>query len=111
MIDFIPIVAIFWFLYFLRSNKINNPLVGLLFLSYFFFATNYSNFGHDLNFEVFRSLHRIIGISCILVFLIFPPFLICGNGIFPVVDRPVPLIVPKSLGIRHPIYFFSSHGP
>jgi hypothetical protein len=69
MTDFIPIIAISWFLYFLKYNRINNPLVGLLFVSYLFFATNYSNFGLELNFDIFRSLHRIIGITCILVFL------------------------------------------
>ena len=70
MIDFVPIIAVTWFLFFLKNNRINNPLVGLLFLSYLFFATNYSGFGLELNFDIFRSLHRIIGITCILVFLI-----------------------------------------
>jgi len=71
MIDFIPIIAITWFAYFIRNNRINNPMVGLIFLSYLFFATNYANFGLDLNFVIFRSLHRIIGIVCTLMFFIY----------------------------------------
>ena len=69
MTDFIPIVAIFWFFYFIKNNRVNNPMVGLIFISYLFFATNYSNFGLDLSFDIFRSLHRTIGIICILMFL------------------------------------------
>ena len=71
MIDFIPIIAITWFAYFIRNNRINNPMVGLIFLSYLFFATNYTDFGLDLSFDIFRSLHRIIGIVCILMFFIY----------------------------------------
>ena len=71
MIEFIPIIAITWFAYFIRNNRINNPMVGLIFLSYLFFATNYSDFGLDLNFDIFRSLHRLIGIACILMFFVY----------------------------------------
>jgi len=71
MIDFIPIIAITWFAYFIRNNRINNPMVGLIFISYLFFATNYSDFGLDLNFDIFRSLHRLIGIACILMFFVY----------------------------------------
>jgi O-antigen ligase len=65
IIWFIPFVAITWFVYFVRSNNLNNPLVGLIFISYLFFATNYTNFGLDLSFDIFRSLHRFIGVVCI----------------------------------------------
>ena len=71
MIDFMPLIAIAWFSYFIRNNRMNNPMVGLIFLSYLFFATNYTNFGLDLSFDIFRSLHRIIGIVCILMFFIY----------------------------------------
>jgi O-antigen ligase len=65
IIWFIPFVAITWFLYYVRSNNLNNPLVGLIFFSYLFFATNYTNYGLDLSFDIFRSLHRFIGVVCI----------------------------------------------
>jgi O-antigen ligase len=67
--DFIPIVALAWFAYFVQSNKFNNPLVGLIFISYLFFSTNYTNFGLELSFDIFRSLHRIIGALCAVAFL------------------------------------------
>ena len=70
IIWFIPFVAITWFVYFVRSNNLNNPLVGLIFISYLFFATNYTNFGLDLSFDIFRSLHRFIGVVCIGTFLL-----------------------------------------
>jgi O-antigen ligase len=69
--DFIPIVAIAWFVYFIRNNNLNNPLVGLIFISYLFFSTNYTNFGLDISFDIFRSLHRIIGVLCAILFLVY----------------------------------------
>ena len=71
MIDFIPFIAIAWFSYFIRNNRINNTIVGLIFLSYLFFATNYTNLGLDLSFNIFRLLHRIIGIVSILMFFMY----------------------------------------
>ena len=67
--DSIALFGIAWFGYFINNNKVNNPMVILIFISYLFFATNYSDFGLDLSFDIFRSLHRSIGIICILIFL------------------------------------------
>ena len=67
--DSIALFGMAWFGYFINNNKVNNPMVGLIFISYLFFATNYSDFGLNLSFDIFRSLHRAIGIICILIFL------------------------------------------
>ncbi len=54
-----PLIAIGYFLFFIKNNKLNPPLVGLIFLSFLFFATNYSHYG--LEVDIYRYLHRFIG--------------------------------------------------
>ena len=69
MIDLIPLFFIPWFIYFYKTNGINNFLTGLIFLSFFIFATNYTHYGFDITF--FRYLHRIIGSVAGIFLIIF----------------------------------------
>jgi hypothetical protein len=66
-ISVIPFIAIIWFIIFFKNNHLNAFLTGLIFVSYLFFATNYSNF--NSNIDVFRYLHRLIGVILILFIL------------------------------------------
>ena len=67
--DLIPIFAIGYFFLFLRSNHANNILTGLIFISYFVFATNYTNYG--LDFDIFRYLHRGVGVLVAIALVIY----------------------------------------
>ena len=67
--DLIPIFAIGYFFLFLRSNHANNILTGLIFISYLFFATNYTNYG--LDFDIFRYLHRGIGVLVAIALVVY----------------------------------------
>jgi len=67
--DLIPIFAIGYFFLFLRSNHANNILTGLIFISYFVFATNYTNYG--LDFDIFRYLHRGIGVLVAIALVVY----------------------------------------
>ena len=69
--NFIPIIVLGYFLYYLINSRLNNILTGLIFVSFFIFATNYTNYG--LDFDIFRYLHRFIGILVViaLIFHIF----------------------------------------
>jgi len=69
--NLIPIFSIFYFLFFLKSNRLNNVLTSLIFISFFVFATNYIDIG--LEIDIFRYLHRIIGVlaAIALVYHIF----------------------------------------
>jgi O-antigen ligase len=66
--ELIPILVIGYFFLFLRSNHANNILTGLIFVSYLAFATNYTNYG--LDFDIFRYLHRGIGVLVIIALII-----------------------------------------
>ena len=68
IIFLMPFFAIAWFIFFITKNQLNNILTGLIFVSYLFFATNYENFG--LEIDIFRYLHRFIGVIAILFLLI-----------------------------------------
>jgi len=68
IINLSPFFAIAWFIFFIKKNQLNNILTGLIFVSYLFFATNYQNFGTQIDF--FRYAHRFIGIIAILFLLI-----------------------------------------
>ena len=71
MIDYISIIpffAIVSFIIFLKKNHLNSFLSGLIFVSYLFFATNYANFGLDI--DIFRYIHRLIGIVLIIFLLV-----------------------------------------
>lgn len=69
MIDnFIPIVALGYFLIHIKKTGFQNFLVNLIFLSFFVFATNYTNYGLDI--DIFRYLHRVIGILVVADLLI-----------------------------------------
>ena len=67
--DLIPIFAIGYFFLFLRSNRANNILTGLIFISYLVFATNYTNYG--LDFDIFRYLHRGIGVIVAIALVVY----------------------------------------
>ena len=67
--DLIPIFAIGYFFLFLRSNRANNILTGLIFISYLVFATNYTNYG--LDFDIFRYLHRGIGVLVAIALVVY----------------------------------------
>jgi len=67
--DFIPILVIGYFLFFLRSSHANNILTGLIFISYLVFATNYTNYG--LDFDIFRYLHRGIGVLVVIALAVY----------------------------------------
>ena len=67
--DLIPIFAIGYFFLFLRSNHANNILTGLIFISYFVFATNYTNYG--LDFDIFRYLHRGVGVLVAIALVVY----------------------------------------
>jgi O-antigen ligase len=66
--NLIPFFAIAWFIFFIKKNQFNNLLTGLIFVSYLFFATNYQNFGMQI--DIFRYVHRFIGIIAILFLLV-----------------------------------------
>ena len=66
MLDSIsPIIAVFYFLFFIKNNRVNTPFVGLIFLSYLFFATNYTHYG--LEVDIYRYLHRAIGVLIVIL--------------------------------------------
>jgi hypothetical protein len=69
IITLLPFFGIAWFIFFITKNQLNDILTGLIFVSYLFFATNYENFG--LGIDVFRTLHRFIGVIAILILLIY----------------------------------------
>ena len=69
MVDLIPILIFSWFIYFYKTNGLNSFLTGLIFVSFFIFATNYTHFGFDIPF--FRYLHRLIGVAAGIFLLIF----------------------------------------
>ena len=72
MIELIPIVGIISFGLYYKINKNIDLFSGVLVLSYFFFATNYSNFGLDLDFDIYRVAHKTIGLLVVLkLFVIF----------------------------------------
>ena len=60
----IPFVVVGYFLFFLKNNRLNNILTGLIFVSFFAFSTNYDHFGFD--FYIFRYLHRSIGVLVVI---------------------------------------------
>jgi len=70
MNEFSPFLAIIYFAYFYKNNHLNHVLTGFIFVSFLFFATNYSNFGLNLSFDIFRTLHRFIGFICSLLVVI-----------------------------------------
>jgi len=76
LIDILPIFIIGYFLYFRKKYDKNNILVMLIFLSFMVFATNYTNYGLDI--DIYRWLHKSIGIVLILGLL----FHIYKNGIY-----------------------------
>ena len=59
-IGIVPFIVIAYFIYFRKKYNTNNLFVVLIFLSYMIFATNYENYG--LNFDLYRYLHKFIGI-------------------------------------------------
>ena len=67
--ELIPILVIGYFFLFLRSNHANNILTGLIFISYFVFATNYTNYG--LDFDIFRYLHRGVGVLVAIALVVY----------------------------------------
>ena len=67
--NFIPFIVLGYFLYYLINNRSNNILTGLIFVSFFIFATNYTNYG--LDFAIFRYLHRAIGIIVVIALFIY----------------------------------------
>ena len=71
LISLIPFFILGYFLFFLKNNRLNNLLTGLIFVSFFVFATNYTSFGFEFN--IFRYLHRIIG-SLIAITIVFHVF-------------------------------------
>ena len=64
----LPFISIVWFIFFIKKNQLNNILTGLIFVSYLFFATNYQNFGTQV--DIFRYVHRFIGVIAILFLLV-----------------------------------------
>ena len=68
IITLMPFFAIAWFIFFIIKNQLNNILTGLIFVSYLFFATNYENFGFQI--DIFRYLHRFIGVIAILFLVV-----------------------------------------
>lgn len=67
--NLIPIIVLFYFFYHLKNTSFNNILSGLIFVSFFIFATNYSNYG--LDFDIFRYLHRFIGVVVVIALLFY----------------------------------------
>lgn len=65
----IPFIVVFYFLYHSFKDNFKNILAGLVFVSFFVFSTNYENFG--LGFDVYRYLHRIIGITLVISLLFY----------------------------------------
>jgi O-antigen ligase len=66
-VDLLPILAIGLFIFFTKKNHSNNILVGLIIMSYLFFATNFADYGTDIYF--FRYIHRFIGVIAIIALL------------------------------------------
>jgi hypothetical protein len=64
---FIPFIVLIYYSFYLLKNNYKNILPGLIFVSFFVFSTNYENFG--LGFDVYRYLHRIIGISLVIALI------------------------------------------
>ncbi|MDC0599168.1 O-antigen ligase family protein [Candidatus Pseudothioglobus singularis] len=62
--NLIPFLVLGYFLLYIKKTGVNNLLLYLMFVSFFVFATNYSNYGLDI--DIFRYLHRVIGIAVIL---------------------------------------------
>jgi len=65
----LPLIMIAYLFYFRRDRSLNNLLLMTLFLSYFAFATNYTNYG--LDFDIFRYLHRGIGVLVAIALVIY----------------------------------------
>jgi len=61
--NFIPFIVVGYFLFFIKNSRLNNILVGLIFVSFFVFATNYPIY---TDFDIFRYLHRFIGIVVVI---------------------------------------------
>ena len=68
LISLIPIISLIWYFYFLKTNHLNSILSTLIIYSFFMFATNYEHYG--LEIDIFRYLHRSIGIL-VAIALIF----------------------------------------
>ena len=66
-ITVIPLIGFIWFIVYFKNNHLNSFFTGLIFVSYLFFATNYSNFG--FSGDPFRYIHRLIGVILILIIL------------------------------------------
>ena len=64
LVTVIPPLVLGYFLLFLKNNRLNNLLTGLIFVSFFVFATNYNHFG--FGFDIYRYLHRTIGILIVI---------------------------------------------
>ena len=60
----LPLIMIAYLFYFRRDRSLNNLLLMTLFLSYFAFATNYTNYG--LDFDLYRYLHKFIGVLVVV---------------------------------------------
>ena len=73
--NFIPLVVVGYFLFFIQNKELKNLLVYLIFVSFFVFATNYTNYGLDI--DIYRYLHRAIGIVVVLALFIH----IIGNRV------------------------------
>jgi hypothetical protein len=79
----LPLIMIAYLFYFRRGRSLNNLLLMTLFLSYFAFATNYTNYG--LDFDLYRYLHKFIGVLAVvgLVHHVFKNNItILNNGVF-----------------------------
>jgi len=79
----LPLIMIAYLFYFRRDRSLNNLLLMTLFLSYFAFATNYTNYG--LDFDLYRYLHKFIGVLAVvgLVHHVFKNNItILNNGVF-----------------------------
>jgi len=68
-ITVIPLIGFIWFIVYFKNNHLNSFFTGLIFVSYLFFATNYSNFG--FSGDPFRYIHRLIGVILILIILAY----------------------------------------
>ena len=66
--NFIPLVVLGYFLLHIKKTGFQNFLVNLIFVSFFVFATNYTHYGLDI--DIFRYLHRVIGIIVVADLLI-----------------------------------------
>ena len=66
--NLIPFVLVGYFLFFLKNNHLNNVLTSLIFVSFFAFSTNYTDF--KLDFDIFRYLHRTIGVLVVIALVL-----------------------------------------